>query len=125
MLFSHHTAFEIKKSGRCNLYITSMAECSQAAKALGFSDTSASDDGQNNVSYDPKGCYYEGSSLKLNSRGTNTGSCTSSDQCLCKLRTSGLLLTIRYLSDDSWSWAKPHPKSNKPMWSFPLVHSIY
>ena len=88
--------FETKTFGYCDVYITSMAECSQAGKALGFSDTSASNDGQSFAPRDPKGCYYEGNSLKLNQRGTNTGLCTSSVQCLCKLSTPGLLPAIRY-----------------------------
>jgi hypothetical protein len=58
--------------------------CAAAAVSLGFADTTVSDDGQHGVSYDPKGCYYEGGSLKYNSAQSNTGSCTSSDMCLCQ-----------------------------------------
>jgi len=48
-----------------------------------MADTTPSDDGQaNGVTYDPPYCYYEFGSLKFNV-GTNTGPCTSVDQCLC------------------------------------------
>ena len=58
-------------------------ECETAAQELGLSDTTVVDDGQNGVSYDPPYCYFEGGSLKFNFLGTNTGSCTTSDNCLC------------------------------------------
>ena len=57
--------------------------CEEAARQLGISDTSSEDDGQNGVSHDPPFCYYEGGNLKFNHFGTNTGTCTSSDKCLC------------------------------------------
>ena len=63
--------------------IDTLAECSQAGSALGLSDTTASSDNQRGVSYDPKGCYFENGQLKFNGYG-NYGSCTTSDQCLCK-----------------------------------------
>ena len=83
--------------------ITTLADCSAAAAALGLSDTTAVDDGQDGVSWNPPYCYFElvyaggGSySLKFNSAGTNTGSCTSgwygelqtataTDICICWL----------------------------------------
>eukprot|EP00944_MAST-04C_sp_MAST-4C-sp1_P002068 g2068.t1 len=84
--------YEKKTSGKCQYDITCFNECEAAAIALGFSDTSATDDkqdnGQTGVTYDPKGCYYEGGSLKFNARMGNTGSCSSSDQCLCKTSPS-------------------------------------
>ena len=57
-----------------------MSECNRAAKVLGFSDTTSTNDYNGHVSYDPRGCYYEGGSLKFNSEMTNTGSCSTSDQ---------------------------------------------
>ncbi len=76
------------RSGRCQDVgrdITSLAACSAAASILSLGDTSASDDGQSGVSYDPPYCYFEGGSLKLNSDGSNYGSCSTSDECLCDL----------------------------------------
>jgi len=61
-----------------------MTECSAAATYLRLSDTSASDDRQSGVTYDPPYCYFEGRSLKFNGNGKNRGSCTNSDKCLCK-----------------------------------------
>ena len=70
---------------KCQYDITCFNECEAAAIALGFSDT-ATDDKQDNgltrARYDPKGCYYEGESLKFNARMGNTGSCSSRDQWL-------------------------------------------
>ena len=63
--------------------ITSLAACSAAGKKLKLRDTTASDDKQNGVGYDPKGCYYEGGSLKFNVKKTNKGKCTYYDRCLC------------------------------------------
>jgi surface protein len=77
-------AVHLVTSGTCNgAEITSLADCSAAAVALGLSDTTASDDGQSGVSNDPPYCYFEGGSLRYNSNGGNTGSCNTDDQCLC------------------------------------------
>ena len=65
--------------------VTSLSECSTAAVALGLSDTTAADDNQSGVTYDPPYCYFEGNTVKYNSNGQNTGSCTTSDQCLCRV----------------------------------------
>ena len=62
--------------------ITTLSQCGTAAQRLNKWDTTASNDGQTSVWYDPPYCYYEGGSLKLNSGG-NTGSCTVQDECLC------------------------------------------
>jgi len=77
--------YELRVTGKCGVEIIDMAECGTAAGHLGLSDVTPSDDGQNGVGYDPPFCYLEGGSLKFNSAGTNTGQCTSSDQCLCSL----------------------------------------
>ena len=70
-------------SGTCAAYISSINECEAAAEKLGLSDLTCSDDGQDGKSYDPQGCYFEGGSLKLNVRMSNTGRCSSADKCLC------------------------------------------
>ena len=67
----------------CNR-VASLSECSSAAATLGLSSTTASNDNQSGVSYDPPYCYFEGSVLKLNSNGLNTGPCTTTDQCICR-----------------------------------------
>ena len=64
--------------------VTSLADCSAAAASLGLADTTATDDGQNGVDFDPPYCYFEVGQLKFNSNGKNTGPCTSSDQCVCE-----------------------------------------
>jgi hypothetical protein len=79
--------YVLQTSGKCAMPITSSADCAKAAAAIRLSDRSVSDDRQNGVSYDPKGCYYESNSLKYNSRNTNRGSCTTYDKCLCKTAT--------------------------------------
>ena len=69
--------------------VTSLADCETAARELGLSDTTASDDGQDGVTFDPPYCYFESSRLKFNSLGTNTGACTPYDQCICATSTTG------------------------------------
>jgi hypothetical protein len=75
---------ELITSGTCAATdrITSIADCSAAAATLGMSDTTATNDGQTTVPYDPPFCYFEGGSLKWNAGG-NTGHCTTNDRCLC------------------------------------------
>ena len=66
-------------------YVTSAAECEFAAQKLGLSDGTVEDDGQNGNTYYPPFCYYLwGNRLKFNRLGTNTGYCSSSEQCLCR-----------------------------------------
>lgn len=73
-----------KTSGTCLFYIQSIEDCTAAAAALPtIPSTSAINDNQGSVSYDPKGCYYEGGTLKFNAAMGNYGQCTSVDQCLC------------------------------------------
>ena len=81
---AQHT-YRMITHGNCpaDFKIDSLWECSVAAQYLSLPDTIAASDGQTRVSYDPPNCYYEGGELKLND-GTNSGSCTSSDQCLCR-----------------------------------------
>ena len=81
------TLYTSMTSGACGMQysVTTYATCGQAASFVGFYDTTASSDGQYGVHYDPPYCYFEGGSLKLNTNGQNTGSCSSSDQCLCSM----------------------------------------
>ena len=65
-------------------FVRSSSECESAAHELGLSDVSVVDDGQNGVTHSPPFCYFEGGSLKFNDLGTNTGSCTTTDKCLCR-----------------------------------------
>ena len=80
--------FEIRTSGQCAVRITSIAECERASKELNFTDTTAAADWQIKQSTDPSGCYFEGRQLKINVGGTNTGSCSSTDKCLCVKTTA-------------------------------------
>lgn len=76
------TGYTIWTSGQCATPIQSLAGCSQAAIALGLSDTTASGDGQNGATRDPPYCYWENNQLKFNS-GSNTGGCSNRDRCIC------------------------------------------
>ena len=71
------------ESGIICRYVKTASACESAARELGLSDITVEDDGQNSVSYDPPFCYFEGGRLKFNSLGTNTGACTTGDQCIC------------------------------------------
>ena len=80
------TQFSLRKSGRCapGTWITSYAQCNAASRELQLPDPIVQNDNQpKGVSYDPKGCYYEGGVLKFNTGNRNTGACSSSDNCLC------------------------------------------
>ena len=79
---SNHKYTMVTSGSTCER-VTSKAECEEAARQLGLSDTTADDDGQDGVNYDPPFCYFESGSLKFNSLATNTGPCTTSDQCIC------------------------------------------
>jgi len=81
--------YSLRKSGRCGYgqYITTYAECNAAAKELKLRDTSSSNDNQpKGVTYDPKGCYFESNTLKFNVGNKNTGGCSGSDNCLCRIK---------------------------------------
>ena len=83
------TEYIIVDSGIVCHYVKSASECESAAHALGLSDVTVIDDGQDGVTYDPPFCYFEGGSLKFNSLATNKGSCTTSDQCICSTSSVG------------------------------------
>ena len=66
----------------CN-FVRSALECQTAAYHLGLSDFTAEDDGHSGSPYDPPFCYFEEGSLMFNDMGTNTGPCSTADQCIC------------------------------------------
>ena len=105
-------AFELRSSGRCLMYITTSADCATAARALGVKDTTVEDDRQSKRSYDPPGCYYEGGRLKMNRDGSNTGSCSRSDQCLCKC-AQGSKGCVHAPTGATWSPTAP-PTTKSP-----------
>lgn len=77
--------FFLKSYGSCAYNVMSVSQCSAAAAALGLTNTTVSNDDHIGVTpYDPPGCYYEDGSLKFNSVGWNTGSCSASDLCVCQ-----------------------------------------
>ena len=82
--FSIFTVYKILDN---NIYtcdrIRTTSECEAAALQTGLTDITVENDNQNGVTYDPPYCYFEGGSLKFNINGTNTGSCTPTDKCLC------------------------------------------
>ena len=70
--------------------ITTLADCEAAAAALGLSDTVAVDDDRYDSFSAPPYCFYtyiyQQSSLRFNSAGTHTGSCSSGtygETCIC------------------------------------------
>jgi hypothetical protein len=76
--------FVLQTSGVCARPIASATACAAAARELGLRDQSVSEDGHTTgVDVDPKGCYYEGGSLKYNALQKNTGRCTQLNRCLC------------------------------------------
>ena len=77
--------------------VTSLSECSTAAVALRLADTTAQDDNQSGSTLDPPYCYYEGGVLKYNSKGNNTGPCTTGDKCVCRAGTYFTLLDSFHL----------------------------
>ena len=85
------TVFKERTGGYCTdesgwAWVGSEAECEEGARALGWGDTTATDDNQaSGEEYDPPGCYFEGNSLKMNPSQKNTGACTTSDICMCTL----------------------------------------
>jgi len=77
--------FVLVESGQCVAHVTSILECEEAATSLALGDTTAQTDNQVGKSHDPPYCYFEMGSLKFNGNGSNTGSCTAYDQCLCRV----------------------------------------
>jgi len=93
-----------KTSGSCDYPITSSSECERAAQSLGLADTSAADDGRGRGwTANPPYCYYAFTQLLFNSDGQNTGSCSSTDHCLCHVeaRTTTTTTMASYLEISS------------------------
>ena len=65
--------------------LTTLSECSDAAVALSLDDTIAEYDDNSGNNNAPPHCYFEGGVLKFNSNGLNTGVCTTSAQCVCRV----------------------------------------
>ena len=64
-------------------FVSTMSECDAAATALDLSDQTAGDQtGYTSSSY-PQGCVWYSSSALYVFAGGNTGSCSSSQQCIC------------------------------------------
>merc|ERR1719483_722509 len=79
-----------KSSGDCtdngDTYISSISECEHGyTYATGNSISAGSYDQENSgpISWDPPGCYYESSHLKVGGTNNN-GPCSSSDLCVCR-----------------------------------------
>ena len=73
----------VQTSGATCKHIKTLPACEAAARELSLRMTIATDDEHNGVNYDPPYCYYENDDLYFNYNGTNTGSCTTRDKCLC------------------------------------------
>ena len=83
--FSEYTLVD-EPEDACD-YIKSSEECKAAAQYLRLSDGRLLADGKNEERphNDPPYCYFEETTLKFNSDGTNTGLCgEKKDICLCK-----------------------------------------
>ena len=81
------TGFELRDSGRCPSYITSVHECSKAAVLLSLKHTTASSVA---VSRSPPGCLYDShsGSLKVNTVWSSWKVCGVPAECLCKVTTT-------------------------------------
>ena len=84
------------ESGSCGgALISTTSECEAAATALDLSDKSATDYTSSSYNY-PPGCVFSSSSLYyfgLNVfGGGSTGSCSSSNKCICMFTPPSLSL---------------------------------
>ena len=71
--------------------VTSKAECEEAARQLGLSDTVALEESKSNW---PPYCYVNINALYFNINGTATSHCNSNSRiCICK-ETSGKILRL-------------------------------
>ena len=74
-------------SGSSCVRVTTKAECEEAARQLGHSDTSASEE---TVSNYPPYCYiHGGNGLWFNNQGSSTTECSSNNDCICKGKKFG------------------------------------
>lgn len=79
--------YEIVRFGECEAPILTREDCNNAAKLLGRGELNATED-RGWDSYDPAGCYMAYGRLWINVPHTNSGSCSSYNECLCMRRTS-------------------------------------
>ena len=80
------SVFHLREYGACpaGQIVDTIEQCNAAATSLSLADTSAEADGQVAYHEDPPWCYYESGVLKFNVGGTNTGSCSATDKCVCE-----------------------------------------
>ena len=82
-------AEDIASSEECQVAYDALAPIPGTQFDIGSGGLTVQDDNRNNNRFRPAGCYVEGSStkrLKFNERRSNTGTCTGSYECLCKVR---------------------------------------
>ena len=80
-------SYQLQESGYCDHKVHTADECNLAARYLGLPDTWSEDDRQEyGVAWDPDGCYFESGKLKHHRHDVvpNTGTCSYTDQCLCR-----------------------------------------
>ena len=109
-------------SGRCDTsghaYLTTIAECQQAASYLMKPDTLAGGDGLTTGSAGrPPYCYYKPSNYGHHQdlwflTGANTGDCTVLRQCLCRLVTPTPASTPAPTPFSSDATASPTPEAS-------------
>ncbi|CAK0903702.1 unnamed protein product [Prorocentrum cordatum] len=75
--------YDVLTHGQCDRWIMYIDGCTLAAYELNLSTVPAIDDEQSGGWSDPPFCYLENSKLKFNSDGSNKGSCSQGDQCIC------------------------------------------
>eukprot|EP00964_Phaeocystis_antarctica_P100006 scaffold65736_cov48-Phaeocystis_antarctica.AAC.3 len=77
------------ESGSCGAaVISTKSECDAAATALDLSDKTAYDDSSYASPYEPPGCQLYSSGYLYVFGGGSTGSCSSSNQCICMFTPS-------------------------------------
>ena len=75
------TYTRVNSGSACDM-VTTKAECQEAARQLGHSDTSASEE---TVSNYPPYCYiHNGNGLWFNNQGSSATACSSNNVCICK-----------------------------------------
>ena len=100
IVIAHLNTVTLLKQGRCPLgtEFRSVQACNAAAAYMKLPDTSAVMDEKNPYGdrYAPPFCYYQGRTLKFNA-GSNSGRCSSYNQCLCAGDEASRPFDERYL----------------------------
>lgn len=75
--------FHLREFGTCPFaqVVDTLEGCNAAAQSLSLADSTAESDPPSGA--DPPWCYFENGVLKFNVDGTNTGSCSATDKCIC------------------------------------------